>query len=336
MAGVILALSAGLVAPAEATPPEARAVVVAGDGSGDFRTVQEAVDAVPAGNAERFVIRIRPGTYKGRVVVPPDKPFVSFLGEDAERTILTNGVNARMLRPDGTEVGTADSASTVVHGKDFSAEGLTFENSSGPGAQALAISIYGDRAVFRRCRFLGWQDTVLADGGRQYFRDCDIAGHVDFIFGRSTAFFEGCRLHCRAGGFITAASTPPEQPFGFVFSRCRITGDPDPQGYKVYLGRPWRPHASVTFLETEMGDVIEPAGWHNWGKPENEATARFAEYRSRGPGASPGSRVSWARQLTDEQAAAITAAAVLRGADGWDPQATATSQPSAGRAPGTP
>ncbi len=170
-----------------------------------------------------------------------------------------------------------------VDADDFSAENLTIQNDAGPVGQALAIRVDGDRVVFRNCRFLGWQDTMLLDRGRQYIEDSFIAGHVDFIFGGATAFFERAHVHAWRDGYLTAASTPAEQPFGFVFANGQITGDSP--NVKTYLGRPWRDFAQVTFLNTRMTDVIRPAGWHNWDRPERERTARFSEFGSTGPGA---------------------------------------------------
>src|SRR6185503_6011192 len=193
----------------------------------------------------------------------------------------------------------------------------TFENSAGPVGQALAIRIEGDQVAFRKCRFLGWQDTILANRGRHYFADCYIAGHVDFIFGGATAFFERCHIHCLRSGYITAASTPMEQPFGFVFSHCKITGETDE--VKTYLGRPWRDFASVIFLNTEMSGVVRPVGWHNWDKPAREKSSRYAEYKSIGPGAQKESRVLWSRQLSGTEARSITVEKVLGGADKWNP-----------------
>ncbi len=236
---------------------------------------------MPAGNSERFVIRIRPGVYKEQVVVPKEKSLVAFVGEDAERTVLTFDLNVKARRKDGTQVRTFESASTKIEGSDFSAQDITFENAAGPGAQALAIIVGGDRASFRRCRFLGWQDTVLTHSGRQYYVDCTIAGHVDFLFGGATAYFERCLIQCRGNGYITAASTPENQTFGYVFDHCRIEADPTVN--KVYLGRPWRPYASVAFLNTAMCAAVRPEGWHNWDQPDREQTSRYSEYRSSGP-----------------------------------------------------
>ncbi len=294
-------------------------LVVAADGSGQFKTVQQAIMVVPAGSADNPVfIRVKPGTYKELIYVQHEKRFFHLVGEDAAKTVLTYDLNARMPGPDGKELGTFRTASTVIDADDFTAENLTFENSAGPVGQALAIRVEGDRVVFRNCRFLGWQDTILENRGRHYYRDCYIAGHVDFIFGGATAFFEECDIHCLKNGYITAASTPDNQPFGFVFSHCSITGEtPD---VRTYLGRPWRIHASTIFLNTEMGNVVRPEGWHNWNKPEAEKTARYAEFHSRGPGANPEGRVKWARQLSETEAKSITAETVLRGSDGWTPR----------------
>jgi pectinesterase len=295
-----------------------RRIVVATDGSGRFKSVQDAVDAVPERNRRQVVIFIKPGIYKEHIVVPHDRRFVSFVGEDADKIILTYNLNAKTVGLDGKAIGTFRSASTVIAADYFTAENITFENSSGPGAQALAINISGDRAVFRKCRFLGWQDTILTRAGRHYFENCYITGHVDFIFGGATAFFQNCHIHCLADGYITAASTPENQPFGYVFSNCKITADAVVK--RTYLGRPWRPFASVTFIETQMPQQIAPAGWHNWRDPNREKTARYAEYGSKGPGANPDNRVTWSKQLSEAEAGVYTVENVLGGADFWNPR----------------
>ena len=293
--------------------------VVAADGSGQFKTVQEAVNAAPlSSSAKPWIIYIKAGTYKELIYVQREKRFVCLVGEDVEKTVLTYDLYAGIIGNDGKPIGTFRTPSTFIDADDFTVENITFENSAGPKGQALAIRIDGDRVVFRNCRFLGWQDTILANRGRHYFEGCYIAGHTDFIFGGATAFFEGCRIHCRRNGYITAASTPDNQPFGFVFSNCKITGEsPD---VKTYLGRPWRGFAGVIFLNTEMSEVIRPVGWHNWGQPDREKTSRYAEFGSTGPGANPQARVPWARLLTEAEAKAITVDKVLGGADGWNPK----------------
>src|SRR5215471_776767 len=291
-------------------------VVVAEDGSGKYRSVQAPVDAAPANSGTRTVIRIKPGIYKERVVVPHNKPFITFQGEDAATTILTNGLYASMSDTSGNPLGTFRTPSTTIEADDFIAGNITFENSAGAKGQAVALAVLGDRAVFRNCRFLGWQDTLLTQWGRHYFENSYIEGAVDFIFGGSTAFFDHCHIHAKRNGYITAASTPRDQPHGFVFSKCHVTGEP---GVKTDLGRPWRDYASVYFLDTEMTDVVRPAAWNNWSNPPREKTSRFAEYRSTGTGAVIPARVPWARQLTDQEARPLTVENVLRSTDGWNP-----------------
>lgn len=292
-------------------------IVVAKDGSGQFKTVQEAVMSVPAGTPETpVVIHIKPGVYKELVYVQHEKRCFRFVGDDPETTVLTYDLNANLVGLDGKPIGTFRTASTVVDADDFVAENITFENSAGPVGQALAIRVDGDRVTFRGCRFIGWQDTILLNRGRHYFEGCYIAGHVDFIFGGATAWFEKCRIHCRRDGYITAASTPEDAPYGFVFSNSRVTGE---AGVKTYLGRPWRAFSAVTYLSTEMTEVVRPEGWQNWNLPEREKTSRYREYRSAGAGARTDARVAWSRQLTDAEATALTVRRVLGGPDGWDP-----------------
>jgi len=320
ISGCLLFLS-GSPATVAANATAVRTVVVAADG-GDFKTVQEAVNAAPTDKTTRFVIRIKPGTYKEKLTVPREKGPITFLGEDAATTILTFSDHAKTLGADGKEIGTSRSASILIQADDFIAENITFENSAGPVGQAVAVNVWSDRGIFRKCRFLGWQDTLLVNRNRQYFEDCYIDGSTDFIFGASAAWFERCHLHIRRSGYITAASTPQEQPFGYVFSHCKITGEPDA---KTFLGRPWRPYGSVIYLNTEMQDVIRPEGWDNWRNAENEKTARYAEYGSSGPGANPDKRVPWSRQLTDVEAAAITLQKAL---GGWNPGAAVAPEPA--------
>ena len=304
------------VADARAAQTE---LVVAADGSAKYKSVQEAIMAVPAGTRENPVrIRIKPGVYKELIYVQREKRYFRLIGEDAARTVLTYDLHANVKDKDGKPIGTFRTPSTVIDADDFVAENLTFENSAGPVGQALAIRVDGDRAVFRNCRFTGWQDTILLNRGRHYFENCYIAGHVDFIFGAATAFFERCHIHCLRDGYITAASTPVDQPHGFVFRDCRITGETP--AVRTYLGRPWRAHSAVVFLNTEMSEVVRPEGWHNWNLPEREKTARYAEFGSRGPGARPAARVAWSRQLTRREARDLTPEKVLGGADGWNPK----------------
>jgi pectinesterase len=292
-------------------------VVVAQDGSGQFTNVQAAIMSVPMGMATNpVVIRIKPGIYREVIYIQREKRFFHLVGEDATKTVLTYNLNANMIGPDGKPIGTFRTPSVQIDAEDFTAENITFENSAGPVGQALAIRVDGDRAVFRNCRFLGWQDTILVNRGRHYFENCYIEGHVDFIFGGATCWFERCKIHCLRDGYITAASTPDTNKFGYVFNGCEITGAPD---VKTFLGRPWRDFAAVAYLNTQMSEVVRPEGWNNWGKVEKEKTVRYAEFNSVGAGADPERRVKWAKQLTDSEAVEFTVKNRLGGDDAWNP-----------------
>jgi pectinesterase len=293
-------------------------VFVAADGSGQFTNIQSAIMSVPAGNRTNpVVIHIKPGTYQELIYIQREKRFFRLIGENPTNTVITYNLYAGLTNFDGKPIGTFRTPTALIDADDFTAENITFENSAGAVGQALAIRVDGDCAVFRNCRFLGWQDTILLNRGRQYFENCYIAGHVDFIFGAATAWFEKCHIHCLGDGYITAASTPADQPFGFVFSNGTITGD-KPET-RTFLGRPWRGHASTIFLNTEMSEVVRPEGWNDWRKPETHRTARYAEFNSTGPGGDSKARANWAKQLTRAEAAAMTPGKVLGGADGWNP-----------------
>jgi len=325
-------------AAANAAPAKEKiGAIVAFDGSGNYATVQAAVDAAPAGRTEPYVILIKPGRYREHVLVPENKPCLTLRGEGApEETVITFDTDVNATGADGKKLGTPASSTVLARAANFTAENLTFENTTSleRKVQGLAMYVTSDRAAFRHCRFLGWQDTLRADaprpdgtqpdvqrpGGnaRQYFADCYIEGYVDFIYAAATAVFDRCHIHCKGNGWITAASTPADVPFGYVFLDCRITAAPGVS--EVRLGRPWRRHAAVAFVRTEMPSAIRPEGWSNWNNPENEKTARFSEYRSRGPGARPAERVAWSRQLSDGEAATMTAERILGGPDHWNPK----------------
>jgi pectinesterase len=306
------------------TAPAATAdAVVAADGSGNFKTVQEAVNAAPqlTSRDRPWTILIKAGTYRERVYVQREKRYITLRGDDADasKTVITYDLHANMPGPDGQKIGTFRTPTVYIDADDFSCENLTFENAAKRKVgQALAIRIDGDRVRFSNCRFLGWQDTILGNRGRHYFVDCYIAGAVDFIFGAATEWYENCHIHCLGSGYITAASTREDAPFGLVFNNCRITADS--ADVKTFLGRPWRAFASTIFLNTDLSAAIRPEGWHNWDKPEREQTARYAEFNSSGAGAAlADKRVRWSRQLTADEAQAITKELVLSGTDGWKP-----------------
>lgn len=287
-------------------------ITVAADGSGDVRNVQEAIEKVPANNTRRFVIAIKPGIYREQVRVPADKPYISFIGQSAEKTILTFNLSNKDAGS------TSASYATYIGGHDFYAENITFENSFGQGSQAVAILVEADRAVFNKCRFLGWQDTLYAKNGRQFYVNSYIEGHVDYIFGQAAAVFDNCHIHTKADGYITAPMRfAADEPSGFIFNKCRLTSSNTKNG--IYLGRPWRDYGRTVYLDTKMDAQIRPEGWHHW-VPERERTAYFAEYRSTGEAANTTSRVRWSRQLTEEEAKQFRPENFLRGRDGWDPR----------------
>ncbi|HSI10011.1 MAG TPA: pectinesterase family protein [Rariglobus sp.] len=294
---------------------------VAADGSGNYTSVQAAIDAAPARSASAapWEIHIKPGTYRERVQISRILSRLLLRGDDAGTTTISFNLNANLPDPadPAKTLGTFRTSTVVIEGDDITLENLTLANTAGNIGQALALRADGDRLVFRRCRFLGWQDTVLTNKGRHFFTDCYIEGHVDFTFGGATAYFSHCHLHALANGYITAASTPETSPRGFVFADGRITAA---EGVKTYLGRPWRPFAKVVFLRTEMSAAIRPKAWHNWGKPDSERTAFYAEFASTGPGATPDARVPWSHQLTAAAAAALTPQSVLGGPDHWNPE----------------
>jgi len=279
---------------------------VASDGTGTFKTVQEAINAVPDFRKNQTTIYIRKGIYKEKLVLPTSKTNVKFTGEDVMKTVLTFDDFAQKKNRFGEEMGTTGSSSFFVFGDDFTAENITFENSAGPVGQAVAVRIDGDRVTFRNCRFLGNQDTLYPHGekSRQYYKDCYIEGTVDFIFGWSTAVFDSCTIFCKSNGYVTAASTLEETPHGFVFINSKITGNA-PEG-SFYLGRPWRPFAKTVFVNCYLDKQIKPEGWHNWDKKDAEKTSYYAEYKSKGPGANDKARVSWSHQLTDEEVKSFT------------------------------
>jgi pectinesterase len=294
-------------------------VIVAADGSGQYASLQEAISAAPMRTdpaAPRWVILVKAGTYKERIYVQRERGHLHILGEDAATTTVAYDLHANLPGPDGKPIGTFRTPTVQIDGDGMLWENITLANTAGPVGQALALRADGDRLEFRRVRFLGWQDTILVNRGRHYFEDCYIEGHVDFIFGGATAYFNRCHIHALRDGYLTAASTPKDTPHGYVFADCRITAA---DGVKTYLGRPWRNYAKTVFLRTEMSAAVRPEGWHNWNKPDAELTTFYAEFGSTGPGANPAARVKWAKSLTAAEAAALTPAAVLAGSDGWQP-----------------
>jgi len=317
-------------------------MIVAADGSGDYTSLGQALKALESENNsnDRVVIHVKKGVYKEKLHI--SRPNISLIGEDAESTVITYDDYARKLFDNGEEYGTFNSYTVLVTGDGFEARNITFENSAGSGlvkGQALAAYVDADHVVFRNCRFLGHQDTlftaplppspVIKDGfkgpgqdkerrmGSHYYENCYIEGDVDFIFGSATAVFKDCTIvsldrgepENGVNGYITAASTPEGEKYGYVFINCRLLGKCKPS--TVYLGRPWRNFAKTVFINCYMDEHIKSEGWHNWNKPESENTVFYAEYNSSGPGGKTDRRVPWAKILTKEEAGEYTVEKII-------------------------
>lgn len=294
-------------------------IVVARDGTGEFRTISEAIEVCRAFMTYHKVIYVKKGIYKEKIVIPQWLTDIEIKGEDRDATIITYDDHANIcISGTDRKMGTFRTYTLKVAGSGITIRDITIENNSARLGQAVALHTEGDRLIFVNCRLLGHQDTVFTGvaGTRILFKDCYIEGTTDFIFGPATAWFENCEIHSRANSYITAASTPQEQPYGYVFNNCRLTAD---EGIgKVYLGRPWRDYGYTLFMNCDMGAHIRPQGWHHWQK-EREATARYSEYNNRGDGAGTKERVAWSRQLTKKEAAGITMTEVFSTNGSWNP-----------------
>lgn len=285
---------------------------VSRDGTGEFRTIEEAVEVCRAFMEYHKVIFVKKGVYKEKLVIPSWLTHIEICGEDAANTIITydDHANIRMEKTN-KPMGTFRTYTVKVEGNYITFKNITIENNAARLGQAVALHTEGDHLTFINCRLLGNQDTVFTGiaGTRILFKDCYIEGTTDFIFGPSTAWFENCTIHSKINSYVTAASTPENITYGYVFNHCRLTAAEGAD--KVYLGRPWRPYAHTLFMNCELGKHIVPAGWHNWGKKSNEETARYQEYNNTGAGADTNARTSWSRQLTKKEAAKITMKEVL-------------------------
>ena len=289
-------------------------IVVSRDGTGNFRTLQEAIESARAFMDYTVTIYVKNGVYKEKVIVPSWVENIDIIGEDRDKTIITYDDHANI-----NKMGTFRTYTVKVEGSDITFKNLTIENNAAQLGQAVALHTEGDRLKFINCRILGNQDTIYtgAKFTRLYFKDCYIDGTTDFIFGPSTALFEDCIIRSKRNSYVTAASTPKEAKYGYVFKHCKLTAEPGVD--KVYLGRPWRPYAYTLFIECELGKHIVSAGWHNWGKQSNEETARYMEYKNTGEGANASERVAWSKQLTKKEAEAVTVDAIFRTQSDWNP-----------------
>ncbi|MDI6804927.1 MAG: pectinesterase family protein [Bacteroidota bacterium] len=279
-------------------------IIVSQDGTGNYATVQDALNVVPDNSESRTLIFIKKGTYKEKIILRASKKNVTIIGENVGNVILTyDDYSGKIVG--GDTLTTFTSYSFFIQADGFSAENITFENSAGPVGQAVAVMVKGDRVIFKNCRFLGHQDTFYTQGvGRCYLDSCYIEGTTDFIFGSSIVVFNRCILQSKKNSYITAASTPEGNKFGYVFFNCKLTAADGIDS--VYLGRPWRIYAKTVFIECELGNQIKPEGWHNWKKPEAEKTTFYAEYKCFGAGSLTNNRVEWSRQLSDIDVAEYT------------------------------
>ena len=292
---------------AQANQSFSKQITVDRKGTGDFTSLQEAINTVRAFDPDGgTVILVKNGVYHEKIVIPDWICNLKILGESRENTLITYNDHAKI-----NDMGTFRTYTMQIRGNDIQLENLTLENAAEPVAQAVALHTEGDRLIFRNCRFLGNQDTqyLAGEGNRLYFQNCYIEGTTDFIFGGATAWFEACEIHCKRDSYITAASTPQNITYGFVFDKCKITAAADVTS--VYLGRPWRAHAMTVFMNCNLPKEIIPAGWDNWRNPENEKTARYAEYKNFGQGSHISGRVNWAKILTKNEARKITLKNVL-------------------------
>ena len=310
-------------------------LVVSRDGTGQFRNITEAIEVCRAFMEYHKVIYIKKGTYKEKVIIPQWLTNIELCGEDRDQTVITYDDHANIIMDarfwpaetseqlmamgNRAKLGTFRSFTVRVDANDITFKNLTIENNAARLGQAVAVHTQGDRLTFVNCRFLGHQDTVYTGMPRTriYFKDCYIEGTTDFIFGPSTAWFEHCDILCKANSYITAASTPQDVPYGYVFNDCRISCAEGVD--KVYLGRPWRDYGYTLFMNCELPRQIRPEGWHQW-RPEAVKTARYMEYNNRGEGAATDKRVSWSRQLSKKEAQKITLNNVFSVNQSWSPQ----------------
>jgi pectin methylesterase-like acyl-CoA thioesterase len=297
-------------------------IVVARDGTGQFRNVGDAIEVCRAFMDYHKVIFVKKGIYKEKLILPSWLQNIEICGEDRDQTIITWDDHANIKLPIQTEGGEARPMGTFrtytlkIEGNDMTLKNITIENNSARLGQAVALHTEGDRLTFINCRFLGHQDTVYTGvaGTRLFFKDCYIEGTTDFIFGPSTVWFEHCDIYCKSNSYITAASTPKDIMYGYIFNNCTVSCAPEVT--KVYLGRPWRDYGYTLFMHCSLPAQIRPEGWHHW-REEAKQTARYLEFENTGEGAATDKRVGWSRQLTKKEAKEITLDKVFQISNTW-------------------
>lgn len=317
---LVLALAGTLAVNAANKYDNPDTIFVARDETAEFRNIDDAIEVCRAFMEYHKVIYVKKGIYKEKLILPSWLTNIEICGEDRDNTIITYDDHANVFIP-GTDrkMGTFRTYTVRVDGNGITFRNITIENNAARLGQAVALHTQGDRLAFVNCRILGNQDTVYTGGinTRLYFKDCHIEGTTDFIFGPSTAWFENCTILSRTDSYITAASTPQDVEYGYVFNRCKIVAAEGVS--KVYLGRPWRPYAHTLFMNCQLGKHILPVGWHNWSNTQNEKTTRYCEYDNHGEGAATKERAAWTRQLTKKEAAKVTLENVFRQNGGWTP-----------------
>jgi pectinesterase len=309
---------------AQQNPEYPSELTVAADGTGNYKTIGAALNAFRAYSPVPLKLHIKNGTYHEKVVMPHWLTNITIDGESKEKTIITYDDYSGKPLPNGIDSATGrdkfstfNSYTLFIQGNDVIIRNLTIQNTSGRVGQAVALHVEGDRVQIENCKLLGNQDTLLTanDSSRQYYFQCYIEGTTDFIFGPATVIFESCTIKSLTNSFITAASTTQKQAYGYVFKNCKLIANEE--ATKVFLGRPWRPYARTVYMNTEMGNHIRAEGWDNWRNPENEKTAYYAEYQSKGPGANNSGRVKWSHQLTKSEAEQYTTENIF---GNWKPQ----------------
>lgn len=295
-------------------------ITVAKDGSGDFTSIQKAINSIRDLGPAEALIFIKSGIYHEKVVIPSSKHKIILEGENKDSTVIINNDFSGKQDDLNEKMTTFNSYTLLVMADDIKISNLTIQNSSCNEGQAVSLHVEGDRFVIRNSNILGCQDTVYAatNHSRQFFENCSIEGTTDFIFGQATVVFKNCTIKSMADSYITAAATEADRKYGFVFIDCRLTAK---EGItKVYLGRPWRPYAKTVFINTNMEKHILPEGWNPWKGdkmfPDKEKTAYYAEFGSKGEGGTTAKRVKWSRQLTQKDLKNYTLDMIF---DGWNP-----------------
>ena len=319
---LLISLTLSLAAQAAGKYDNPDTIVVARDGTGEFRTIDEAIEVCRAFMDYHKVIYVKNGIYKEKLIIPQWLQNIEICGESAEKTIITYDDHANVRVTLGTAeartqpMGTFRTYTLKIEANAITLKNLTIENNSARLGQAVALHTEGDRLVFINCRFIGHQDTIYTGmpATRLFFKDCYICGTTDFIFGPSTAWFENCTIESLINSYVTAASTPKDQPYGYIFNHCRLIAAEGVN--QVYLGRPWRDYGYTLFMNCEMGRHIRPEGWHHWEK-QREQTARYLEYNNSGEGAATKGRAPWSRLLTKKEADLITPAFVFNLKNEW-------------------